>query len=404
MKIVQINSVYGYGSTGKIVKDIHHQLISQNFESYVFYGRGKKSTESSVFKFVGLIGNILDLLYTKLFSKHGLTNKIATRRLLKKLDSISPDIIHLHNIHGYYINYPMLMNYCQKKTIKVVWLLHDQWVISGSSAYFDEDINWEDITLDEVRQYQKKYPKSIFTNFAIVKKNYELKKHLLTNKDITFVTPSKWLMDVLKSSYLANERIEVIYNGINTEIFKPRKNSSKDSDKITILGVANIWNKRKGLHHFNKLADDLPSNFEIKIIGKMHSQEESIHPRINYIERTDSSEKLAELYSNADVFVNTSNIDNFPTTIIEAQACGTPVITFDTGGSSESIIDSTGYVISKDNYDELLSLLKKIPKKNYDTEFACRENSMKYDRDVMISNYIKLYEEERHKNEKNNNI
>ncbi|MBK0348161.1 glycosyltransferase [Aerococcaceae bacterium zg-ZJ1578] len=389
MKIVQINSVYGIGSTGKIVKDIHNLLMESSHESFVFYGRGKKVKEKSIKKTSNIMSVLLDILITRLFNLHGFANFFNTKKLIRELENINPDVVHLHNLHGYYTNYRLLFKYLKQKNIPIVWLLHDQWAFSGGTAYFSESINWENISTQDIIKYSKKYPAYIYMGFDNTKYIYEIKKKLFDYEKLIFITPSKWLYDCLMDSTIPNINAKVIYNGIDTNLFKENKISF--DNKIKILGVANIWNERKGLKYFNQLARDLdPNKFTITIIGKLVNDSCSIDPRINYVERLESQETLAEYYSDADIFINTSTVDNFPTTILEAQSCGTPVITFDTGGSSESLLFKEDVILS-DNYNQLLQKLLTKGKKNEETSRALVNHMKNFDRKVMYENYVKLY-------------
>lgn len=391
MKIVQINSVFNYGSTGRIVKSIHTKLLNNGYESYVLYGRGPKAKEENVYKIGNRLGFILNVISTRLFNRHGEGNYIATYKLISKLKKIDPDIVQLHNIHGYYINYKILFNYLKKSNIKVVWLLHDRWTISGSSAFYDSnELEWENPSSNQLRKISKFYPKYFYFSDKSAITNYKKKKKLFTLKKLVLVSPSEWQAKILRKSFFSKTKIKVINNGINLEAFKPLKGIENIEKKI-ILGVANKWDNNKGLATFNELANDLGENYEIILVGTDNSVIQQINPRIKCVNRTKTISELVELYSKADVLVNPTLDDNFPTVNIEAQACGTPVITYDTGGSGESITTSTGLVIEKGNYNMLLESIKAWPKKNPQIITFCYENSDKYSEDNMVNSYINLY-------------
>lgn len=393
MRILQINSVYGFGSTGKIVENIHRSILENGNQSYVIYGRGEKVVDPNVFKIGNLIEQATDLAITRIFNRHGQTNFVATHMIINKIKEINPDIVHLHNIHGYYINFPRLLNFLNKSSIKVVWLLHDPWIISGSSADVGAlEYKWEKpVNYLELTKLSKEYPKHSKWSSKRSVKNYQIKKNLLRQNDITFVAPSKWLAQIIDDSYLGSSNIQVIHNGININQFRNIETKSRNNT-IVILGVASIWEKRKGLYYFNKLAEDLDNNFDIILVGKLSSDSGTLHSRIKHIDRTESVDELVELYNQADIFVNTTLFDNFPTVNLEALACGTPVITFDTGGSGESITSSTGKIVEKGNYSQLLHYLLEITKKNKRISSNCIENSKNYSIENMIGSYLKLYQ------------
>lgn len=393
MRILQINSVYGFGSTGRIVENLHKGIIESGHESYVIYGRGKKSKDNNIFKIGLKFEHVIDLLGTRLLNKHAQFNYLNTKMIIKKIKEIKPDIVHLHNIHGYYVNFEELISYLKKSEIKILWLLHDTWLISGSSAERGGlEYDWQnEIDLDGLKKISNEYPKH--SKFSVLQsyKNYKIKKKLLFDSEITFVTPSKWLANIINESYLHNHLITIIPNGVDLKQFHILEQKSKTNKKL-ILGVANIWEESKGLAYFNKLAVDLDNNYDITVVGVNDKQTDLLNKRINCIKRTNSIQELVEVYNQADIFVNPTLYDNFPTVNIEAQACGTPVITFDTGGSGESVVDGyTGGIIEKKNYNQLLKKIQCAPKKSKELSYKIREHAKKYSNESMINEYMRLY-------------
>lgn len=392
MRILQINSVYGYGSTGRIVENLHHSIQESGNESFVIYGRGEKTRDPNIYKIGNTIEQGIDLLATRLFNRHGQTNFFTTQQMIKKIEEIKPDIVHLHNLHGYYVNYIKLLEYLKHTEIKIVWLLHDPWIISGSSAELGGlNYDWEGLpNIRKLNDISNEYPKHSKWSIKQSHKNYESKKALLSNYNIHFVTPSFWLSKIIKDSYLQDNKIEIIHNAIDLEKFK-YLGKVYDKNYIEVLGVASIWGETKGLNFFNQLAHDLDENHLITLVGVTAEQMKNIHPNINCIERTNSIAELVEIYNRADVFVNPTLYDNFPTVNLEAQACGTPVVTFDTGGSGESIDRATGSVIETRNYGALLQTIKKYNKKTKMTASNCHLNAKIYSLDVMLDKYLNLY-------------
>lgn len=393
MRILQINSVYGYGSTGRIVENLHKEILANGHESYVIYGRGEKSKDENVFKIGNKIEQAIDLLGTRVFNKHAQYNYVNTKKIIKKIDEIKPDIVHLHNIHGYYVNFIKLISFLKSINVKIVWLLHDTWLISGSSAYRGGiEYNWEkEPNLKHLKEISREYPKHIPNSVIQGHKNYQIKKELLTNSNITFITPSKWLADIIKNSFLKKNNIVTIHNGIDTNQFDIL-NFKRESNQKKILGVANIWEDSKGLKYFNKLANDLEENYSITLVGVTQEQAKRLNPKISIIQRTNSIQELVEIYNKSDIFVNPTMYDNFPTVNIEAQACGTPVITFNTGGSGESVIDGvTGKIIPSGDYNYLLKEIIAYPLRTDEKSKVIRENALLYSNSTMINSYVNLY-------------
>lgn len=391
MKILQINSVCGYGSTGRIVVDLYDKLIENGHECIVAYGRGKSPKRIRNIK----IGNNFDLFWhifiTRMFDKHGSGSIRATKKLIKQIDEYNPDVIHLHNIHGYYINIKILFEYLKKLNKPIIWTLHDCWSFTGHCAYFDY-INCEKWKVSCEKCLQKgAYPASFMDNS---KNNYNMKKELLKDlKKMTLVTPSKWLANLLKESFLKDNNIETIHNGIDLSVFKPlqsdiRKKYKLENKKI-ILGVASKWEKRKGLDTFIKLSNDLNDSYKIILIGISKKDKKKLPENIIAISRTNNVKELVEFYSMADIFINPTLEDNFPTTNLEALACGTPVITYKTGGSIEPINEECGIIVEKGNIKQLIDVIKNFNKNKYS---GCIEQSKKYDKNEKYEEYIQLYE------------
>ena len=359
MKVVQIN-IFPNLSTGNIMMNIHNYIKEEGIESYVVWGRGRKAQNEYEIFMNDEIGVYLHGIYTRFTDKTGFASKRATKKLLKRLDEIKPDIVHLHNIHGYYINIEMLFNYLKSKNLKVIWTLHDCWAFTGHCAYFDS-VNCEKWkTKCEKCPLIGTYPISYKDNSTW---NYNKKKELFNELDLNIVTPSKWLAELTKKSFLNSNNIEIINNGINTDIFKVKENNLKEQLGLTnekiILGVASTWDKRKGLEDFIKLSKVIPDNIKIILIGLSEKQIKSLPDNIIGLGRTKSVEQLVDFYNIADLYYNPTYSDNFPTTNIEALSCNTPVITYNTGGSPELINNENGQVVNLENmlnnYEEYLN-------------------------------------------------
>lgn len=364
-RILSINST-NRGSTGRIMTQITKLAREAGYDAYMAYGRGDESSDEKSIK----IGRKIDIywhgLVTRITGKHGLSSKRATKSFLEKVHEIEPDLIHLHNIHGYYLNIELLFRYIKEKRIPVIWTLHDCWAFTGHCAYFDYvGCNKWKTGCYECPQLHT-YPSSLFVDHS--EHSYRKKKDLFENvENMTVVTPSKWLKVLVGESFLRHHQTLVINNGVDTEVFSPKACKKSyfgiSEDKFVILGVAAQFTPRKGLKYFLEIADKLDENTVIFLIGLNKKQLRSLPKNIIGIERTENKERLVEAYSLADVFVNPTLEDNFPTTNLEALACGTPVITFRTGGSPESVDEDTGIIVEKGDTEGLLNAIEVIRKK-----------------------------------------
>ncbi|MBE6034887.1 glycosyltransferase [Aminipila sp.] len=395
MKILQINSVYGVGSTGRIVQDIETKITEHEYTSFVCYGRGDKKRHDHLFRIGSSYDNKIHGIMTRIFDNHGLSSTKATKDLINLIHDINPDIIHLHNIHGYYVNIKVLFDFLRDFKKPIVWTLHDCWAFTGHCAYFDY-VNCDKWIHGCCKCPQKsEYPSSLWLDRS--KQNYLLKKKAFSDIDnLTIVTPSKWLSNLVRKSFLSQNKIKVINNGIDLTKFKMTTSEIKKNlglqDKFVILGVASVWAERKGLKYFIELADKLDQNYKIVLIGIKTEQKKILNEKIITIPRTDSIEELAQYYSMADVFINPTMEDNFPTTNIEALACGTPVITYNTGGSPETINEHCGIVVEKGNVEELIHAIQRVKHGNVSSE-AAAISSMDFDKNEKFEEYIQLYEE-----------
>lgn len=390
--MLQINSVCGIGSTGRIVTDLCSELESNNFECLVLYGRGKKSEATNAIKFGNKLSLYYHVLLTRIFDLHGFGSKYFTIKMLKVIEEFKPDIIHLHNIHGYYINIEIFFKYLKKIDVPIVWTLHDCWPFSGHCAHFDFSncVRWRNGCFECVEK--RKYPASFLLDRS--KKNWELKKDLFTNlKNVTIVTPSIWLANLVKESFLQKFPIQVINNGIDTSKFLYKVNSIKDKfnirDKFVLLGVANVWDKRKGLYDFMELSKKIDdSKFAIILVGVSEKQTHFLPKNIIAIKRTSNIQELAEIYSGVDLFLNLTYEDNYPTTNLEARACGTQVLTYNTGGSPESA-GKDAIIIEKGNLNDVIDKIFEIAKNERKSVCDCKINLNS--KKKMMLEYMELY-------------
>lgn len=389
--LLQINVTANWGSTGKIAEDIGKIAKGEGWESWIAYGRGNPKSESNLIR----IGNDFDMrlhgIQSRLFDNHGLASKTVTRKFISQIKEISPDVIHLHNIHGYYLNYPILFNFLKSWGGPVVWTFHDCWPFTGHCAYYDYSncSKWK----TECRNCPqlKNYPTSVLKDRS--RRNYYDKKKAFSGcKNLTLVPVSDWLNGELSKSFLANYPSITIHNGIDTDVFHPMEKESINSNYKIVLGVASVWDKRKGLDEFIKLREKLPDNYLIILVGLSIDQISSLPNGITGIRRTENVEQLVSLYSSADVFVNPTLEDNFPTTNLEALACGTPVVTYNTGGSPEAIDEKTGFVVRYQDVDTLADKIKIICDETPFTFANCRQRALNlYNKSIVFKDYLNLY-------------
>jgi glycosyltransferase involved in cell wall biosynthesis len=397
-KLLQINPVSNYGSTGRITEDLGYNAQSNGWISYVAFGRKVRPSGSIQIRIGNRIEIINHVIQTRLLDNHGLASINATRRFIKSIEEIDPQIIHIHNLHGYYINYELLFKFIRSSGIQTVWTLHDCWPFTGHCVYF-AFVGCDKWTRGCYQCPQlNTYPSSWLTDRST--DNFKTKKDSFSNiKNLTLVAVSKWIARLLEQSFLKNTNTLVINNGIDTTVFSRRLPKSlnhipSDKDKFVILGIANDWTERKGLADFIKLSKQIERDYMIILVGLKNKNLHLLPPNIIGIHRTENLDELVDFYNYADVFVNPTWEDNFPTTNIEALACGTPVITYNTGGSPEAVDSETGFVIKQGDIQGLIEAISnvKLKGKSYFSS-ACRERALKhYNKDDRYNDYLHLYE------------
>lgn len=379
MKVVSINTVCN-GSTGKIVGSISSSLIESGEEAFCIYGRRKGYANIPCKKIGGFFSFWYHVFLTTVFDLHGHGSYFKTKKIVRKLKKLNPDIIHLHNIHGYYINYKVLFNYLKNEYQgRVFWTLHDCLPMTGHCAYFSNVSceKWKTECHDCPNK--KKYPTSLL--FDRSRKNYQEKKNLFNGvKDLTIITPSVWLQNIVLSSYLKKYPVKTINNGIDLNIFYPRLTDSIfdkyniPREKKVLLGVASIWEKRKGLDDFLMLSELIKDEYVIVLVGLNNKQISKLkqYKNIIGIRRTENQDDLASLYSVSFALINPTYEDNYPTVNIEALASSTRVIAYDTGGCVEQSINPNMYIVKKttknNNVKNIIKLLETMDEyQDFDT-------------------------------------
>ncbi|MBQ7042229.1 MAG: glycosyltransferase [Muribaculaceae bacterium] len=389
MRVASINTVATQNNApGRIMLNISDAILRTGGESLVTYGRGESSIPNS-YKISSTCNAIIHTLKSRISDSEGLHSINATKKLIAQLESFNPDIIHLHNIHGHYVNYPLLMRWLKDSDIPVVWTMHDCWAITGHCCHYSANgcDKWKNGCRD--CKYSYTYPRSISSQS---KRNFELKRELFSSlPNLTIVAVSNWLANELKQSYLNKYPIEVIHNGIDSEIFKAMPHPS--NGKFRILGVASHWGENKNIEFFNHLANKISPNEEIIIVGDITLKKRlQLHKNTTHIGKFRSAKKLAEIYSSADVFINPSREETFGMTTIEAMACGTPVIVNNATALPETITSNSGIVVDIDNISKVYNVITHIKEHRQNFTTGRKHIIDNYSINQMTSQYLNLYQ------------
>ena len=399
-KLLQINSTANWGSTGRIAEQIGVMAMADGWESYIAYGRNAAPSRSKLIRVGTPLGQLWHLVLSQLFDLHGRGSLIATKRLVRQIEQLRPDVVHLHNLHGYYLNYKVLFDYLNRRDIPVVWTLHDCWAMTGHCAHFSEVgcDRWQ--TECGSCRGLAQYPISRVGDSS--QRNFRLKASLYAaNHNLHIVAVSEWLKKLVEKSILRDAECRVINNGVNLSRFCASEGES--TPPYRVIGVANRWTDSKGLADFCELHRRLDaSRFEIVLVGLSDEQLRQLPEGMVGIGRTDTAEQLAELYSQATVFVNATYADTFPTTNLEAMASGTPVVTYRTGGSPEAVSADTGIVVEQGDVEALCKAVEQIALKGRSHySKACRKRAEKlFDKQKNFRRYIELYDEIINRNSK----
>lgn len=404
-KLLQINSCLDR-STGRIAQQIGEKAIEAGYESYIVYPAraGSRECKSYTFEIGSKFDAFCHALLTRIFDRHGLGSRLPTKKLVRQIEEIRPDVIHLHNIHGYYINYPILFNYLSKAGIPVVWTFHDCWPVTGHCVHYT-DVNchkWEEGTCSNCPK-KKGYPSSVL--FDRSSRNYQDKKRTFTSlENLTLVTVSHWLKGVVEHSFMKNYPLRVIQNGVDIKRFYPRTESVKKirekygwDNKFVILGVATGWSDDVGLSTFYRLRSSLSEDFAIVMVGLTDEQMKVLPEDITGIKRTSNQDELAEIYTASDVLFNGSFQETFGLVTAEAMACGTPAIVYDSTACPEIVGDDRGRVIPLGNFDKLIAAilsLKALTRTEKEVmSVTCVEYVKEHlDKNRKYQEYVDLYE------------
>lgn len=398
MVLLQINVDANNGSNGSIARDIGTIALEKGWKSYIAYGRKHIPCDSELIR----VGNDLDIkihgLLTRLFDLHGLGSIISTKLFIRKIKKINPNIVHLHNIHGYYINYKILFEYLINQNIPVVWTFHDCWPFTGHCGHFESHgcTRWKSMCYDCTLSHE--YPSSWFFDRSM--KSFKLKKKLFTSLNILHVaTVSNWLKGLVSESFFSKYPIHVIYDGIDTDSFTYRESNLRQTygieKKYILLSAAANWSSAKGWNDYIKLSSLLPNDCVIMMLGVTEKQRNELPDKIISVPRQEEKEKLAEYYSMADILLNFSYQETFGMTVAEAMACGTPAISYDRTACPEVVSPDTGIVVEAGNMEQILNAITIIKKngKSYYSK-SCRQRVIdNFDFKKVNRKYFEIYDD-----------
>jgi glycosyltransferase involved in cell wall biosynthesis len=397
MKVALIDVNCKHSSTGKIVYDLYTELNNNGHEAAVYYGRGPKIKEKNIFKFGIDLETYFHAFMTRITGLTGVYSPISTWRLIRKLKKFKPDIVHIHELHAYFINLKSIMNYLKKAPLKVIWTFHCEFMFTGKCAITYDCNKWQ--TECHKCPQVKEYPKSLVFDFS--NPMFRQKKALFDNfNNLTIVTPPKWLESKVKLSFLRDKQVAVIPNGIDQNIFKPTDYKDLNiypliKDKKLILSVAaDIMSENKGGHRILEIASDLVDKKEIIFVLVGTKKPANVnHSNVIFLERTKNQTELAKLYTAAEAYLIVSKSENYPTTCLEALSCGTPIIGYDVGGTKETASKGFGYFTEYGNKNEINNYIKSLMLKPHDKKVIVKTYSFLHSKDRMLSDYIKVYNE-----------
>lgn len=392
MKIVEINANWGRGGPGGVVKDLYSVFQSKGENCLFCYGRGNVPEGINGYRIGSLIGNVTHLLKSRFLDSAGFESKYATQILCRKISEYGPDVVHLHNLLGYYLDVDVLFSFLKASDLPVIWTLHDCWAFTGHCINYEQAgcLKWEKGCFE--CPLKSDYPECIYSDRS--ERNFARKKQLFTEiSNLTLVTPSKWLKSSVERSFLSEYDVNVIPNGIDISCFNRTENDIRQKysleNKTVLLAVAGVWNRMKGLYLLNDIAEKLDSQYKVVLIGD--TGKNTVAEKIIHLKRTENVAELVKWYSAADMLVNPTFGDNFPTVNIEALCCGLPVVTNATGGSPEAAGNEAGRIVYSKTAEEFILRIKECESEHYEPAYI-RSYGVKYDRIICGNKYHELIE------------
>lgn len=396
LTIVEINSV-PFGSTGGIMLNVAEQARKAGHRVFVCYPDGRHNPVGKLPDSVMIGGRISEdshILFHRMTGLNGYFSVISTAMFIRKLKRIRPDIIHLHNLHNCYINLPMLFGFLRKSGIRTFWTLHDCWAFTGHCPHYDYSgcEKWKTGCHD--CPLYREYPESIVDSSRLM---WKKKKEWFTGvPNLSIITPSGWLADQVRESFLKEYPVHVIRSGIDLNLFRPTESSFREEHglegKHILLGVAMEWTDKKGIDVFRSLAEDLGDDYKLVLVSAVEGMERLLPDGVILLNKKGTPEELAKVYSAADLFVNPTREEVLGLVNLEALACGTPVVTFRSGGSPECVDPSCGEVVGRDDVESLEEAIRRIVSDRPYSADACRKRAMLFDRNEVYRRYVELYE------------
>lgn len=391
-KLVQINVAANWGSTGRIAEQIGLKAREAGWESSLVYGRLATPSALDTFKVGNPLSVVEHFIEDRLLDNEGRASRLATRRLVAHLKALAPDVVHLHNIHDHWLNYEMLFRHLRETGVPVVWTFHDCWAFTGHCRFTHDDCDrWR----SNCAGCRHKHPFGL----DCAERNFARKRTAFTSLDkLTIVPVSDWMGGLVKDSFLKDCAMQVIHNGVDLNAFNPHPDSSApkcglqaDNNRTVVLGVSSVWQDSKGLQEFIRLSEN--PDYQVVMVGVPDRLRSKLPRAVMAVGRTSSQRELAAWYRTADVFVNPTYLDNYPTVNLEAMACGTPVVTYRTGGSPEAVDAATGIVVEQGDFNALCAAVETV-RRNGRSRYAdaCRMRAEAlFDKEKCYEAYLDLY-------------
>ena len=395
-RLLHINTALNTGSHGRICEQISMLAAQKGWESTIVHGaRYVNKSQFDDIQVTERLDEIWHGIRSYLLDNHGLNSICQTKTLIKKIQQLQPDVIHLHNIHGYYLNYKVLFSFLAESKIPVVWTLHDCWAMTGHCTYFMRTNckNWQ--TGCNHCPQKKTFPATYL--FDRSKKNYALKKSLFTSLPVMHITTvSNWLKDIAVASYFNKYPVTVVPNGIKTDVLVPKTSAIKEQygiqGKKLLLAVAIGLDERKGLYDYISLAERLPEQYQLMLVGLTEKEQKTLPKNVIGVKRINGAKELAAYYSAADALLSLSYEETFGMTIAEAMACGTPAIVYDNTAQPELITPETGLVVKSGDVEGVKNAIEEVCAKGKAAfSIACREHALEYDEKKCYQKYLDIY-------------
>lgn len=392
MKVLLLDVNCKYSSTGKLVYDLYTQLKGDGHVAAIAYGRGPKVDEENIYRFAPQWEVYLHALLTRITGYTGCFSPIATHRLKKFIEEFQPDVVHLHDMHGYFVNIIPLIIFLKQKNIKTIWTFHCEFMYTGKCGHAYECEKWKEQCDD--CPHLRDYPQSLL--FDKTTKMFKQKRNVFEDfNNLLIISPSDWLASRIKQSFLKERRVVTIHNGIDTNIFYRRDARNLKimhgigNEKIVLAVAPNLLSENKGGESVLAVAHNMRAeNVKFVLVGITQGERE-YEKNIIPVGLIRDQELLAQYYSMADVFVICSKRENYPTTCVEARACGLPIVGFDVGGVAETAEESRGFFVRYGDLEGIQKGIEYFLNKKLEEESA--GSKAVYARETMYQKHLEIY-------------